>query len=269
MNFSLFPLFKESLIASLLAGNAIALLGLFILMRRISFSGLAVSQLAALGGVLAVLVGLTHSFWLALLVVLAGLLLMSQTPAKKSLPQEAWVACLYVLGAGMAVVLLSKAPHGESHTLNTFFGNVLTLGNLEIIESAFLLIATLVFLFLWLFRYIWISFDPTSAEVAGIKLKFYNVVFFGLFSVAMTLGIHIFGVLLAFTYLILPATLGLLATRGLKSLLVTIPLFTTILTLLGFHLSFQWDIPTGPFLSCLFGGMVLLLGAGRRILKGQ
>ena len=164
------PFMRTALAASLLAGNAVAILGTFVLMRRVSFSGLAVSQLAALGGVVGVLLQMHNTFLTALGLVFIGLAALSRLERLRGVPPEAWVAALYVLGASAAVLMLSKAPMGEAETMNVFFGNVLTLGRLEIVEAALLLAVILPLFALFFHKWVWMSFDPQSAEVSGCLL---------------------------------------------------------------------------------------------------
>lgn len=254
------PFMQTALAASLLSGTALALLGVFITARRVAFSGLAVSQLAALGTVVGVSVLSLHAGAeaLALTFVGIGMWLLSRFSRTKTVPQESWVACLYVLGAGLSVMILSKAPRGESETLGIFFGNVLSLSRMEVWESLAMLLAVGLVLWLWFHRWIWISFDPVSAEVSGIRIDRWNFLFYALFAVGMTLAIHIFGVLLAFAYLLLPATAGLLMARRMKTLFLIVLLMTWVSTVVGFYASFKWDFPTGPFVAVLMTAIVLL-----------
>ena len=252
---------QYALAASLMAGTALALIGVFILVTRVSFAGLAVSQLAALGTVVGTFYGFHYGeYGFALAFVGIGMILLSQISKTQRTPQEAWVACLYILGAGLSVLILSKAPQGESHTLNVFFGNVLSLGMPEIWESLSIFALSCIILVVWFYRWVWISFDPLSVEVSKINVDRWNFIFYTLFALAMTVSIHIFGVLLAFTYLLLPATIGLLLISRLKSLFIFIPILTSVVTFFGFYFSFRLDVPTGPFISSILAGMVLACG---------
>ncbi len=252
--------------ASLFTGMALSIIGLFILVRRISFSGLAVSQMAALGTVLGTLLGMHYGeFGFALAAVGIGMLVISRASRIRTVPHESWVACLYILCAGAAVLILAKEPQGESHTLNVFFGNVLALGAAEVWESLAVLAVTGAVIWAWFHRWIWLSFDPLSAEVSKIRIARWNFLFFLLFAVAMTVSIHVCGVSLAFAYLLLPAVIGLTLVRHLKSLFFFIPLVTFIVTLLGFYASFRLDFPTGPFIAAFLGALALIAGAVRSL----
>ena len=258
------PFMQYAVAASLLSGVALSFIGLFILVRRVSFSGLAVSQMAALGTVIGVVLGVhIGEFGFALAAVGAGMLLLDQFSKQHKVPQEIGVASLYILGAGASVLILSKAPGGESHTLSVFFGNVLSLGKFEIVESVSVLVLTVFILGFWFYRWLWLAFDSQSVEVSGINCKRWNFLFHMLFALAMTVSIHIFGVLLAFSYLLLPAAAGLLLTNRIKTLVFFIPLYTALATLAGYYFSFQFDCPAGPFLSSLLALMVLLAGIWR------
>ncbi len=258
------PFMQIALAASLLAGLSLAWIGLFILVKRISFSGLAVSQLAALGTVVGTVLGLHYGdIWIALAFVGMGIYLLSRISKNSGVPQELFVASLYILGAGLAVLILSKAPQGEADTLSVFFGNLLALGVAEIWEAFFIFILTVLILWGWFYRWIWIAFDPTSVEVAKFKVDLWNFLFYALFALSMTVSIHIFGVLLAFSYLLLPAGIGLLCIRKFKYLFIFIPLLTALTTLLGFYFSFRLDLPTGPFLASLFAATLLVCGIYR------
>jgi ABC-type Mn2+/Zn2+ transport system permease subunit len=262
------PFMQIALAASLMAGTALALIGVFILANRVSFSGLAVSQLAALGTVIGACFNFHFgNYGFAIACVGIGMILLSQISKTQRVPKEAWVASLYILGSALAVLILSKAPRGEADTLSVFFGNVLSLGMSEIWESLFILLLSCLILAVWFHRWIWISFDPLSVEVSKIKVGRWNFLFYSLFTLAMTVSIHIFGVLLAFTYLLLPAAIGMMLTKRLHQLFIFIPIFTGIVTFLGFYFSFRLDFPTGPFIASVLAGIVLACGIYRKWIR--
>lgn len=264
MSFLALSFLREALTTSLLAGTALSVLGVFVLMRRVAFSGLSVAQLAALGTVGGILAGFHFgAYVLALVVVMAGLFFLERSSGISRLPQEAWMACLYVLGSALSVLILAKAPMGEAHTLNVFFGNVLTLGKTEMMEAAGLLLTASLAVGLAFYRWLWISFDNISPRVAGMRVGWWNLAFYALFALSMTAAIHLLGVLLAFSYMVLPAATGLLFTRRLRSLFILVPLATWAATLAGFWLSFRWDFPPGPFIACLLAACTFLAGVYR------
>lgn len=260
------PFMRTALAAGLLAGNALALLGIFVLARGVSFSGLAVSQLAALGAVLGAVLGLHYGgFGAALACVAAGLLALDRLQRRTRLPADAWVAGFYLLAAAASVLILAKAPHGEAHTLSVFFGNVLALGAAEVVESAVLLAAAAGVVAVWRWRLVWISFDPFAAAAAGVPARGWTLAFLSLFAAAMTLGIHLFGVLLALAFLLLPGAFGLLWAGRLRHLFTLVPIVTSVAVLTGLALSFHLDFPTGPFIAAELAALLIAGGLVRSL----
>lgn len=258
------PFMRTALAAGLLGGNALALLGAFILLRGVSFSGLAISQLAGLGTVIGAVLGLHFGGWVAALVCVAfGLAAFLVLVGRARGPADGWVACIYVLAASASILILAKAPHGEAHTMSVFFGNLLALDAPEVAEAGGLLAAALLVLGPWLHRWVWVSFDPLAATVAGLWVRRQTALFLLLFAVAMTVGIHLFGVLLSFAFLLMPAAAALQWSRRLTHLAVLVPLIASGAVVLGLLLAFHWDFPAGPFLAGLLGTVLLLSGLAR------
>jgi ABC-type Mn2+/Zn2+ transport system ATPase subunit/ABC-type Mn2+/Zn2+ transport system permease subunit len=215
MSFLELPFMRTAFAAGLLAGTALSVIGLFSATRSVAFSGLAASQLAALGGVIGVLLGLhAGASAMSWALVVAGLMALAFLSRSRKTSADSWVATLYVLGAALSVLILSKSPRGESEALGVFFGNILSLGSIEVWEAAGLFVVTAAGLALWFRRWVWLAFDPVGAEVAGVRAGLWNGIFVVFLAAALTLSIHIFGVLLTFSYLILPATAGLLVPNG-------------------------------------------------------
>lgn len=185
-----------------------------------AFSGLAASQLAALGGVVGVVLGLhVGASVFSWAFVVAGFMALAFLSRSRKTSADSWVATLYVLGAALAVLVLSKSPRGESEALGVFFGNILSVGRIEVWEAGVLFVLTMAGLALWFRRWVWLAFDPVGAEVAGGP-GLWNGIFQVFFAAALTLAIHIFGVLLSFAYLTTSATAGLSAVRRISRLVV-------------------------------------------------
>lgn len=260
------PFMRTALAAGLFGGNALALVGAFILLRGVSFSGLAVSQTAALGTVVGAVLGLHFGGWAAALACVGAGVGLHVLLARARGPEDSWVAALYAAAAALSILVLSKAPHGESHTMDVFFGNLLALDRPEILEAGALLAVTLGALGPWLHRWAWLFFDPLAASVAGLRARAWNGVFLLLFAAAMTVGIHLFGVLLSFAFLLMPAAAALQWSRRLWHLAALTPAIASASVALGLVLAFHWDFPAGPFVAALLTAVALLSGVARAAL---
>ncbi|MCB4757410.1 MAG: metal ABC transporter permease, partial [Elusimicrobia bacterium] len=138
------PFMQTALLASLLAGSALSLIGIFIFANRNTFSGLSISQFAALGAVIGALLGFHWgNFAVALLFVGCGIYFLNRLSRDARIPADSWIGSFYILGAALSVLILSKMAHGEADTMNIFFGNILSLDWTEVLESAILLLVSI------------------------------------------------------------------------------------------------------------------------------
>lgn len=267
MTFWALPFMRTALAAGLLGGSALAMIGVFTATRGLSFSGLAAAQWAALGTVVGVLAGFhLGANIISFVLVMAGAGGWALLARSRRVPPESAVATAYILAAGLAVLALSKSPRGESETLGLFFGNILALSSLEVWEALGLFLITSLGLILWRSRWVWGAVDPVAAEVGGVKVRFWNLLFHVLLATAITLSIHMFGVLLSFAYLVLPATAALLWARRTRGVFLGAAGIASVTTWAGFEWSFRGDYPTGPFVAVLLAGVALgsWLWTGRR-----
>src|SRR5207248_6073252 len=100
---------------------------------------------------------------------------------------------------------------------------------------------------------------PQDAEAQGWKIRMWDFVFYLSFGVVITLAVPIAGVLMVFSFLVVPAVIANLFTADKQKL--TIIAWTTgaLASILGLWLSYTQDLPTGPLIVCMYG--LLLVGA--------
>jgi len=88
----------------------------------------------------------------------------------------------------------------------------------------------------------------------------WDIAFYGSFALVVTSSVRIAGVLLVFTYLIVPAALAGVLTRGLGRRLVLAWVLGASLTAAGLYASWEADLPTGPSIIAVFGAAAALVG---------
>ncbi|HZG39614.1 MAG TPA: metal ABC transporter permease, partial [Nodosilinea sp.] len=107
-------------------------------------------------------------------------------------------------------------------------------------------------------RFLTISLDPEQAVAKGWRLWLWDFLFYVSFGVVVTSSVAIAGVLLVFSFLIIPAAVGTLYSTSVWSKLLlgwTVGLFTSAF---GIGASYGWDLPTGATIVCAFGAMLAI-----------
>jgi zinc/manganese transport system permease protein len=252
------------IVACILLPWLLVYLGLHVVQRGIIFIDIAMAQMASLGICTAVLLRLDLESWttfgIALAFTLAGAGIFSVTGKRTSqIPQEAIIGISYVVAAAAAVLLLSRAAEGDEEIKNMLVGNILLVTPREVWERFTLFAAVGIFHFVFRKNFLIVSFNRDGAYQKGLRVRWWDFFFYAVFGLVVTSFVRIAGVLLVFSYLIVPAVCGInLAQRTVNRLLIG--WFVALLGgIAGLFLSYWWDLPSGAAIVCTFGALLVLI----------
>lgn len=239
-------------------------LGLHVLARGVIFVDLALAQVAALGISVAFLagypIGSDAAYWYALAFTVAAAALFSASRVHRSaLPQEAIIGIVYAVSAAAAVLVVDRAPQGGEHIKTLLVGSILTVTGREVATLA-LLYAIVGALHVAARRpLLEISFTPEAARAGGRRVRWWDLFFYVTFGVVVTSSVRIAGVLLVFSYLIVPAAVAALLTVSVRARLLMGWSAGALLSAIGLWASFAWDLPTGAAVVSAFGALMALV----------
>jgi zinc/manganese transport system permease protein len=241
-------------------------LGLHVLARGVIFVDLALAQMAALGIAIALLVGhpiqSEGAYWYALAFTMAGSLLFAMSRTHRApIPQEAIIGIVYAVSAAVAVLVVDRAPQGSEHIKQLLVGSILTVSIREIGSLA--LLYGIVGALHWAIRrpLLEISFAPDVALAKGRWIRGWDFVFYASFGLVVTSSVQIAGVLLVFSYLIVPAAIAALLSRSIAGRLALGWTIGFIVSILGLIASAAWDLPTGATVVTTFGAVMAAIAA--------
>ena len=124
-----------------------------------------------------------------------------------------------------------------------------------------------VFLYLLRHRFETVSFEPKKADAEGWSIRWWDFLFYAAFGIVITFSVPIGGVLVVFSFLVVPAVTAFLFTRRPR-ILTLISWFTGALaSAVGLAVSYRYNLPTGPVIVCTFGAILLLAGAASRFVR--
>ena len=252
------------IVACILLPWLLVYLGLHVVQRGIIFVDIAMAQMASLGICLAVLFHLDLESWttfaIALGFTLAGGAIFSITGKRASeIPQEAVIGISYVVAAAAAVLLLSRAAEGDEEIKNMLVGNILLVTPREVWERFALFAAVGIFHFLLRKRFLLVSFDRDRAYQQGLRVRWWDFLFYASFGLVVTSFVRIAGVLLVFSYLIVPAVCGISLARGIRARLLLGWIIATVGGIGGLFWSFYGDLPSGAAIVCTFGALLIVV----------
>jgi zinc/manganese transport system permease protein len=246
-----------------------AYLGVHVLAREVVFVDIAMAQIAALGATVAFLVGYETETWQSYAYALAATIVGSVVLAlsrsrRRHVSQEAVIGVVYAVSSAAAVLVADRAAHGAEQVRGMLVGNLLAVGPLEVARVAGLY--ALVGVLHWLCRrpFFLISADPDAAYAQGWRVRLWDFVFYASFGVVVASSVRVAGVLLVFSYLIVPALAGVTLGGSVLARLLIGWGFGTLVSVLGMIASAALDLPTGATIVCAFGVILLAFGLGFR-----
>jgi zinc/manganese transport system permease protein len=262
------------IVACVLLPWLLVYLGLHVVQRGIIFIDIAMAQMASLGICVAVLLHLNLEGWLAFSIALAftlfGAAIFSITGKRSSqIPQEAIIGISYVVAAAAAVLLLSRAAEGDEEIKNMLVGNILLVSPYDVWKclGLFLFVGSVHF---FLRRsLLLVSFNREAAYERGLRVRWWDFLFYALFGLVVTSFVRIAGVLLVFSYLIVPAVCGINLAKAFGMRLFLGWLISLLGGIVGLFLSFHWDLPSGAAIVCTFGVLLILIGFAGLLLRRQ
>lgn len=244
-------------------------LGLHVIERQVIFVDLALAQIAALGSGLALVFGYgmdgAQAYWISLGLTItgAGIFSLSRLRQQK-IPQEAIIGITYVVSAAILIMVHSRCGEGDEHIRQSLIGNILLVKPVEVLKIA--VIYSLVGLFHYFFRdkFFLISRKPEEAFAKGVNVRLWDFLFYASFGFVVTSSVKIAGVLLVFSFLIVPAVCAVLFSNNIKMRLFLGWGVGFLASILGMAVSYTLDFPTGASVVCVFGTILVFLSVCKR-----
>lgn len=228
-------------------------LGIHVISRKVIFVDLALAQIAALGATYAVTLGydaMSDSFKVSLFSLLfafvgAGAFAIARM-RKEKVPQEAFIGIIYAAASAMAILILSKSSSGGEELKHMLVGDLLLVSVQTVVNVAILYGIIGIFHVLFRKKFLAISLDPEAAEASGIKVRVWDVLFYMSFGIVITKSVAMVGVLLVFSYLVVPAVIAQMWSNTIRGRLLLGWLMAILASIAGIRWSFYSDYPTGP-----------------------
>lgn len=250
-------LWYEPVLAGVVCGILAAVLGLYMLLNRIVFISLAISQGAGLGIFLAFFIGGLFGVSLAgsPFALLGGFVFASLTAllfasARKSVAttDESLIGLIYCAASGLIVFVGDRISEGRHDIENLLFGSAVAVTgrDLAVLSTAALVILMLHFLFRREFLYA--SADRNFLAIRGVKTRFWTVLLYLTLTLGITVSMRTLGSLPVFALMAIPPWIALRRSHGVWESFAVALLLGVAIPPLGYYLSFLYSFPTGASL---------------------
>ena len=276
-------LLRNSVYTSVLIGFACPLVGVFLVMRRLVFMGVALPQISSTGVAIALSLPLWFGFNLAghdshiahalafagsITFSLIAVLVLAFMERRGSGQPEGRLGTAYVVAAALGILLLSKNPYGEIGWLDMLKGEVITVSNFDLVLTAATLTLVLVALGLFHKELLLVSFDREMAIILRKNVVFWDIILYLLIGLTVSMAVLSVGPLIAFGFLLIPALIAHLFAHNMRQFTILASLVGGAVAFFGFWIAYQYDFPVGPTDVVLLGVIYAIAWTASRLFSG-
>jgi ABC-type Mn2+/Zn2+ transport system permease subunit len=269
-------LLHDALIASVLIGTVCPLVGVYFVLRRMIFLGVALPQLSAAGIAFALLMHRamvgphlhldvsdpTLARLGAMIFTLGGILVLATLERRGRAIVEARIGVTYAIAGALTILFLAADPWGEAQMVNLLKGDLLATTEKSLGVLVGVLGAVVVMLFAFQKEFLLVSFDRDLAVVFGKTVGLWEVALYVLCGITISFGVLAAGPLVTFGFLVAPPLAARLLTRHMLSFSIAAAAIGGASAFTGFCLAYRYDLPLGPAEVAVACAVLLFAGAG-------
>ena len=253
-----YEFFRNGLIIATLAGALCGLIGVFVVLRGMSYIGHGLSHAVFGGAALAAVLNLNYfigaGFW-----GLASGLMIGRVSRKRIIGADAAIGVITTASFAMGLALQARFGQAKRSIDAVLFGNVLGVFTSDILAVAGVGILSAVVIVGLYRKLLFATFDPEVAGVSGVSVPAMEAVLMVLLSATILVTVRVIGVLLISALLVLPAVNARLMTNSFGRMLWLSPVLGAIFGGVGMYISWYADVPSGAVI--ILAGTLVFIAA--------
>ena len=275
-------LLRDALVGSVLVGLVCPLVGVYFVLRRMIFLGVALPQLSA-AGIAFSFVGYRLAVGAhehgnvserslavigSLVFTLGGLLVLTAFERRGRETVEARIGVTYAIAAALTILFLALDPHGDAEMVNLLKGDILatTRTSLKLLAGVFGAVVAVLFAFRK--EFLLVSFDRDLAIVFGKRVGLWDGLLYLTIGATISLGVMTAGPLVTFGFLVVPPLTARLVTHRMLTFSLVAAAIGGVAAFGGFYCAYRIDLPLGPAEVALAALALLVIGGASLIRSG-
>ena len=244
LNFLNYAFIQRAYLAGSFIAVLCAMLGLFLVLRKLSLIGDGLSHVSFGAIALGLCFGF-YPFYVAMPLVLIASYFILKLTEKARMYGDAAIGVVSSFGIAAGVILASLSKGFNVDLFSYLFGNILAISKQEVYLSLGLSLAVLMVIILLYNDLFSATFDGEYAKITGIKTERINLIITFLTAISVVLAIKVVGIMLVSALLILPAVTALQIAKGFKGAMLLSIIVAVLSVLVGITVSFFLDLPAG------------------------
>jgi ABC-type Mn2+/Zn2+ transport system permease subunit len=261
MEFLSYSFIQNALLTGGVLGVTCALLGVFVVLRRMAFIGVGISH-AALGGVaIGLVLGVPPVLAAGTFSVVVAWVIGWIT-RRGEVSEDTAIGVFFPTSMALGVALISLSPIYQQNLMGYLFGNILSVGPADLWILLGLLGGSLGVLALFFKEFLFLGVDEEAAKAAGLPAAFLSYLLLTILALTIVAAMKLVGIILVSAFLVIPAATGQTLGRSVRGMVFFSVAAALVSVFMGLWLSWIWSLPSGAsivlFAAALFFGSYLL-----------
>lgn len=251
------PLIRYSLLAGIVSSLTFGAVGTLVVTRRIGYIAAAIAH-SILGGIgAAIFFNRVYGWeWLtpmmgAVISALLSAAAIGWVSLRAGEREDTIIGAIWAFGMATGLLFIQYAP-GKAVNLESYiFGNILLTSRTDVIITVVLGVIIVAVVGLFYHKLVAVAFDEEFARLRNVSSDAYFFLLLAVTAISMVLLVRLAGCILSLALLVLPAATASRFSRQLWAIMAIAVLITLVYNTAGLALSFQLNVPTGPFIVVL------------------
>ncbi len=248
---------QNALLGGLMVSLVCGLLSVFIVLRRMAFVGAGISH-SAFGGVALGFLLQIDPFWTGLFFSILVAFLIEGVQSRGRIEEDTAIGIFFAAAMALGVLFLHFSRTYNVDVFGILFGNILAIGQTQLLQVTVVAVLVLVFLLLFFKELVFISFDEEMAWVCGIPVNMLRYLLLAVLALVIIVAIYLVGIVLVSALLVIPAAVARNLTQHIRGMLLVSTAVAVGSTLAGLALSYRIDLPSGATIVVLLAMLFLL-----------
>ena len=239
-----YAFFRYGISAGTMAGALCGLVGVYVVLRRMSYIGHGLSH-AIFGGAVASYVLQVNFYLGAGLWGFVSALLINSVARRRKIGADAAIGIVTTASFAVGVALISRAHHFTVNFEAALFGNILGVSRVQLAVLLGATVVTVAIVFLRYRQLLFATFDPEVADSYGVNVRRLDALFALILAATVVSTMQVLGVTLIAATIVIPAIVGRLVTDSFGKMLVLSTIVGALCGFAGMYVSFYVDVASG------------------------
>lgn len=262
---------QRALVTAILVGGICAIVGVYIVLKKMAFIGAGIAHSAFGGVALGFLLGLNPTT-VAIPFCIATALGIGWVSRRGRISEDTAIGIFFASTMALGVLLVGLSRGYNVDLFGYLFGSILSVSRFDLWLILGLSLGVIGVIALFFKELLFLSFDEEMAKVSGLPVNGLYYLLLGLIALTIILSIKIVGIVLVSALLVIPAAAAFQLTRRFKTMMLLSVLLGITSGVVGLLVSYQWDLASGAtivLVATVIFGLCFVLSPKRRRLRVQ